>query len=187
MHKLTLTWLEAGQHQAFTWQHSPAHPSGLLRIGRDPSRCDLVLSDPTVSGLHVEIFWQPIANQFFLRNLRDRNPPVINGQLLLSGETALDSGSTIVLGEQLLTAQVTVQAIASMPSVVAATVLLTPEILSSQVALLSSPNSSYGLMCPKCHQVSAYERLSLGCLWCGTSLAAAASVLLSPSAPATSE
>ncbi len=176
MDTLTLTWLEAGHTQSFTLRPPSADQPRIYRIGRDPSRCDVVLSDPTVSGLHVEIFWQPIANQFYLRNLRDRNPPVINHQPLMQGEIALTPGSTILLGNQLLS----VQAIAPLTSPLAPTVLLTPEILPPPLSPLSSSGSSYGLMCPKCHQISAYDRLTAGCIWCGTSLAAAASVLFLP-------
>ncbi|AUT04128.1 peptide-binding protein [Nostoc sp. CENA543] len=39
---------------------------------------------------------------------------------------------------------------------------------------------SYGLECPKCHKVSPVENLQVGCPWCGTSLAAAVSVLVAP-------
>lgn len=176
MQTLTLTWLESGQAQIFTLRPPSDDQPRLYRIGRDPSRCDLVLSDPTVSGLHVEIFWQPIASQFYLRNLRDRNPPVINNQPLMNGEIALTPGSTILLGNQLLS----VQAIAPLASPLVPTMLLTPEALQPQLTPPSSSGPSYGLMCPKCHQISAYERLTAGCLWCGTSLAAAASVLFSP-------
>jgi hypothetical protein len=49
----------------------------------------------------------------------------------------------------------------------------------------STPSSAmqqgvYGLECPKCHRVSPVENLQIGCPWCGTSLAAAASVLMVP-------
>ncbi|HIK07184.1 MAG TPA: FHA domain-containing protein [Trichormus sp. M33_DOE_039] len=39
---------------------------------------------------------------------------------------------------------------------------------------------TYGLECPKCHKVSPPENLQVGCPWCGTSLAAAVSVLVAP-------
>ncbi len=38
----------------------------------------------------------------------------------------------------------------------------------------------YGLECPECHKVSPGENLQIGCHWCGTSLAAAVSVLVAP-------
>ncbi|MFM6005265.1 MAG: FHA domain-containing protein, partial [Sphaerospermopsis kisseleviana] len=34
------------------------------------------------------------------------------------------------------------------------------------------------LDCPKCHKVSPTENLQIGCPWCGTSFAAAVSVLI---------
>jgi hypothetical protein len=37
-----------------------------------------------------------------------------------------------------------------------------------------------GLECPRCQKVSDYSYLEIGCPWCGTSLAAAVSVLVTP-------
>jgi hypothetical protein len=40
--------------------------------------------------------------------------------------------------------------------------------------------AAHGLECPRCRQVSDYSFLNIGCRWCGTSLGAAASVLVVP-------
>jgi len=138
-----------------------------------------VLSHPTVSGLHVEIFYDPQRNGFYLRNLRDSNPPVVDRQKLTQGDVALRQGMSIYLG------QVELQVVAIAPSV-ANTVLVPPIVTTTEpVPPTARPtgsqgSSAYGLMCPKCKQVSPYERLSLGCPWCGTSLAAAVSILMVP-------
>lgn len=43
--------------------------------------------------------------------------------------------------------------------------------------------SASGLECPRCHKVSDYSHLQIGCPGCGTSLAAAVSVLVTPKRP----
>ncbi|MBW4486326.1 MAG: FHA domain-containing protein [Trichocoleus desertorum ATA4-8-CV12] len=180
MYEITLAWTEGEQAETKTlhpWQASKQ--PGAIRIGRDPERCDWVLSHPTVSGLHVEIIFQPEQNQFYLRNLRAQNPPFVDGSRLEQGEVALQVGSKIGLGQL----ELYVTAIAPIKT----TVLLSPQ-LPTLIPTLSSPLvptappalSTYGLQCPKCHQTSRYEYLQSGCPWCGTSLAAAASVILSP-------
>ncbi|MEG4590184.1 FHA domain-containing protein, partial [Microcoleus sp. MOSTC5] len=57
-----------------------------------------VLSNPTVSALHIEILFDS-QQRFLVRNLRDKNPLYINGQPLSQGEAALHQGSVLRLGE----------------------------------------------------------------------------------------
>ena len=99
MNQLTLEWAEAGQlkTQAISDQQPSKNP-GTVRIGRDASLCDVVLSDFTVSPLHAEIFFDPQQQCFSLRNLRDTNPPIVNGLLVPQGQVMLDEGTTIQLG-----------------------------------------------------------------------------------------
>jgi hypothetical protein len=180
MYEITIAWTEGEQEVAKTlhpWQ--ARKQPGVIRIGRDPERCDWVLSHLTVSGLHVEIIFQPGQHQFYLRNLRPQNPPLIDGLRLEEGEVLLQVGSRIGLG-QLELRVVTIAPIKT-------TVLLspplfpnTPDLLSSLTPVVRLSPSAYGLQCPKCHQTSPYAQLQEGCPWCGTSLAAAASVILSP-------
>lgn len=100
VHELTLVWQEAGQaNRRVIYPQQPSRNPGTIRIGRDPARCDLVLSDITVSGLHVEIFFNAQDRNFYVRNLRETNPPLINGQALPRGEQRLHQGSTIRLGQ----------------------------------------------------------------------------------------
>jgi hypothetical protein len=99
MNQLTLEWAEAGQFktQAISDQQLSKNPA-TVRIGRDASLCDVVLSDFTVSPLHAEIFFDPQQQCFYLRNLRDTNPPIVNGLLVPQGQVMLDEGTTIQLG-----------------------------------------------------------------------------------------
>ncbi|HLO88088.1 MAG TPA: FHA domain-containing protein [Nostocaceae cyanobacterium] len=188
MNSLTLHWQEAGQNkiQQILDRQISKNP-GTVRIGRDPLRCDIVLTDPTVSGLHVEIFFHSQQQNFYIRNLRSTNPPYIDGKQLTQGELILSQGSVIYLGQQKL--QVTAVSVDH----IAATVLSTPPVAARQPqpqVNVATPQSGkipitqrqqvYGLECPKCHKVCPVENLQIGCPWCGTSLAAAVSVLVAP-------
>lgn len=215
MNRLTLEWIEAGQvrTQIITDQQ-PSKSRGSFRIGRDPHRCDLVVSHPTVSKLHVEIFFDAQKNGFYLRNLRETNPPLVNEHRVIQGAVALHQGANLLLGELEMqvreiqleqniaptvvaphiarySAQHSAQHSAQQPVVQPYPVAPRQPIAqranhSPQPIAQSSPlpqpaiDLSYGLQCPKCHRVSSYEHLEIGCAWCGTSLAAAQSVLLIP-------
>lgn len=103
MNALTLQWQDAGQIKIQKiHEKQPSKNPGTIRIGRDPVRCDIVLSHPTVSGLHVEIFFNTQQQRFLMKNLREQNPPLVDGQKLVQGEIALREGSIIYLGQQLL-------------------------------------------------------------------------------------
>lgn len=170
MNEITLEWREAGQTKRETiHDNQPSKHPGRIRLGRDPMQCDIVLSDPTVSGLHIEIFFNSQYQSFALHNLRDINPPIVDGRQLNYGEAFLSTGSSIYLGQlELIVTAVSLHTsyhpIAPTQLIVASQSVATPE--------------SYGLQCPSCGKISPYERLDWGCQWCGTSLAAAASVLM---------
>jgi len=117
MQQLTLEWAIANQNlsQTLLLDQSTKTP-GVIRVGRDASRCDVILNHPdpsiekTVSGLHIEIFFNPTTNTFYLRNLtRDRQPPkqpnpvVVDGQKVITEEVPLRVGSQIRLGRMTLT------------------------------------------------------------------------------------
>jgi hypothetical protein len=188
MNALTLQWQDAGQLKTHNiYEQQPSKNPGTVRIGRDPLRCDIVLTDPTVSGLHVEIFFHNQQQSFYIRNLRSQNPPLVDGQQLVQGEKPLHPGSVVYLGQMQL--QVTAITIDSIP----ATILTPPQSSKSPVYqqpivqqihphILTSPvvQGVYGFECPRCHKVSPPENLQIGCPWCGTSLAAAVSVLVAP-------
>jgi hypothetical protein len=169
MNALTLQWHDAGQDKTQNiYEQQPSKNLGTVRIGRDPLRCDIVLSHPTVSGLHVEIFFHHQQQRFYIRNLRSQNPPLIDGRQLVQGEMLLSEGTSISLGQIKL--NVTSVSTASIP----ATILMPPHPPTPP----APPPGVYGLECPKCHKVSPGENLQIGCHWCGTSLAAAVSVLV---------
>ena len=146
MSELILEWKEAGASQTQTISKSTT-------IGRDPARCNVILSHPTVSGLHAMIYFRDADGLFYLRNLRDSNPPVVDGRNLVQGEAPLHQGSRIYLGQ----------------------VMLTVTKVSAH-----GGQGEYGLKCTNvaCGRVSPYDRLKLICPWCGTSLAAAPSVIM---------
>jgi hypothetical protein len=176
MNKITLEWQEAGRIRKETiHDQQPSKHPGTVRIGRDPARCDLVLTDPTVSGLHVEIFFNSVTHSFSLRNLRQSNPPVVDERQIPQGEASLGQGSIIYLGQMEL--KVTAISLAAANNPIPPTILIPPPALA--VANHPAPAVvSYGLQCPNCHRTSPYERIDWGCQWCGTSLAAAVSVLI---------
>ena len=201
MNSLTLQWYDPDQlkvqvHKIYEQQSSKN--AGTFRIGRDPLRCDLVLGNPTVSGLHVEIFFDSHHLGFFIRNLRQSNPPLVDGKQLFENTLPLSEGSTIYLGQQeLKVAAVSIGKVSSVPPTVLAPppapnsqsltppqpIKVQPETQPTQHHHHSTPNgqSLYGLQCPKCSRISSLEHLQVGCPWCGTSLAAALSVLVAPS------
>jgi predicted component of type VI protein secretion system len=148
MSELILEWQEAGTVKTQTVTKSAT-------IGRDPARCNIVLSHPTVSGVHAQIYFRDSDSLFYLRNLRDTNPPVVDRRRLVEGEAPLHQGSTVYLGQVLLTVTKT---------------------------SAHATQEQYGLKCTNaaCGRVSPYDRLKLVCPWCGTSLAAAPSVIMPP-------
>lgn len=187
MNQLTLEWTEAGQirTQTITDQHIGKNP-GTFRIGRDPARCDLVMQHPTVSKLHVELFFAPQQRKVFLRNLRDSNPPLVNRQRVTQ-VAELQPGTSIHLGDL----EIKVKAIQVGAGISSTVVSIRQPVAPQAVAAIHQPQPaapgaqpavelSYGLQCPKCHRISPYDQLEQGCAWCGTSLAAASSVLFVP-------
>jgi eukaryotic-like serine/threonine-protein kinase len=101
IHELTLEWREGGEIKDFTLIESQdSKTPARIRIGRDPQVCNIVVPEASVSALHAEIFFYREKNQFYLRNLRQKNPPILDGQLLLAGEMPLAIGSSLRLGQQ---------------------------------------------------------------------------------------
>ncbi|MFN6468250.1 MAG: FHA domain-containing protein [Nostoc sp. SerVER01] len=190
MNALTLQWHDAGADKTQNiYEQQPSKNPGTVRIGRDPLRCDIVLSNPTVSGLHIEIFFHPQQQRFYVRNLRSQNPPLIDGRQLVQGEMPLAEGTNISLGQIQL--KVTDISTGNIP----ATILMPPQgpVINPHSPVNighhhhyhpatppAPPPGVYGLKCSKCYKVSPPENLQIGCPWCGTSLAAAVSVLVAP-------
>ncbi|MFN6558874.1 MAG: FHA domain-containing protein [Nostoc sp. ChiSLP01] len=190
MNALTLQWHDAGRDNTQNiYEQQPSKNPGTVRIGRDPLRCDIVLSNPTVSGLHIEIFFHPQQQRFYVRNLRSQNPPLVDGRQLVQGEMPLAEGTSISLGQIQL--KVTSVSTDNIP----ATILMPPQppVVNPHSPVNighghhhhsptppTPPPGVYALKCPKCQKVSPPENLQIGCPWCGTSLAAAVSVLVAP-------
>ncbi len=176
MNTLTLQWHDTGQDRVQNiYEQQPSKNPSTVRIGRDPMRCDILLSHPTVSGLHVEIFFHHQQQCFYIRNLRSPNPPIIDGQQLVQGEMPLHEGSIIYLG------QLKLQVIAVTVNNIAPTILTPPQPpIPPSPSASPAPQGVYGLECPNCHKISPVENLQIGCPWCGTSLAASVSVLVEP-------
>ncbi|NJK29622.1 MAG: FHA domain-containing protein [Acaryochloris sp. SU_5_25] len=107
MTELILEWVEEGRSRSERIQpNQPSKNSGTTRLGRDPQRCDIVFTDNSVSGIQAEIFYHAGYQAFYLRSLRDTNPPIVNGQPITTGEVPLSSGNTITLGRIVLNARV---------------------------------------------------------------------------------
>ncbi len=100
MHELILAWTEEGIVKSEKIQaQQPSKYPGVVRIGRDPNQCDIIITHPTVSGLHIEIFFHPRQQNFYLRNLRPSNPPVVDRKNVMTEEVPLIEGSRIYLGQ----------------------------------------------------------------------------------------
>jgi eukaryotic-like serine/threonine-protein kinase len=98
--ELTLEWMEAGQTQRRVIRpNQPSRSPGVVRIGRDPAQCDIVLTDVTVSGLHVEVLFDPQQKRFVVRNLRQNNLPLVDGKALADGTWSLTQGTMLRLGQ----------------------------------------------------------------------------------------
>ncbi|MGB3534341.1 MAG: FHA domain-containing protein [Microcoleaceae cyanobacterium] len=181
MKELTLVWTESDQFHCYkVYQYSSRQDAGKIYIGRDPNRCNLVLSHPTVSGLHIEIYFDQFCDQFHVRNLRTTNPPQIDGQPLTSGEMTLQPGTQLILGQQSLQVHSIINSSLTVPQ----TLLISPSPTPPPVKIQPDSTTQYGLQCSHCHHICTWTQLELSCQWCGTSLAAAESVVLSPDHPA---
>ena len=107
MTELLLEWIEAGVSRSERIQpNQPSKNPGTVRIGRDPQKCDIVLADSSVSGLQAEVYYHQGSQVFYLRSLRDTNPPLVNGQPITNGEVPIGTASTLNLGRVVLNARV---------------------------------------------------------------------------------
>ncbi|MGB3511727.1 MAG: FHA domain-containing protein [Microcoleaceae cyanobacterium] len=109
MYKITLLWQEESQylHQTITSNQVSKIP-GIIRVGREPNLCDLVIKDrtKTVSRLHAEICFDSTTNTFYLNNLTKNfsqpHPIVVDGQKIIHQKAPIRIGSQIFLGKKLL-------------------------------------------------------------------------------------
>lgn len=91
---IILEWQE--DNRTHRRQMDLSNPSQVIRLGRDPNVCDVVFTDPTVSGLQAEIACD--GQGVYLRCLRESNPPWVDGQRLGSLPVPLRTGSVMRLG-----------------------------------------------------------------------------------------
>ncbi|MGF1489324.1 MAG: PrsW family glutamic-type intramembrane protease [Prochloraceae cyanobacterium] len=101
MSKITLSWEEYGEkYSQIINLNDPYHKKpGVVRIGRDPNLCDIILKCPRVSRLHAEIYLAPQDKDFKIKNLRETNPILVDGQKLIRGSLYLSDRATLILGE----------------------------------------------------------------------------------------
>ncbi|MEI6429466.1 MAG: FHA domain-containing protein [Pseudanabaena sp. ELA607] len=162
---LLLDWHEKHGNSPSHHRTFAVNSQKMVKLGRDPMQCDLVIAHPTVSRLHAVIFFcqdpHPInATQpkqgFYLRNLTDHhNSPIVDGKKVDLIDVPLQLHSTINLG------------------------MVRLEV--SQIHLAPT-NEHYGLICPNpaCQYViSAASSIPI-CGKCGRSLAGAMRVVISP-------
>jgi pSer/pThr/pTyr-binding forkhead associated (FHA) protein len=77
---------------------------GRISIGRNPSRCEVVLDDPAVS--HVAAMIESDGASIFVVDLHPTNGTYLNGVRLVSGSrSTLKSGDEIRIGDSKLTFQ----------------------------------------------------------------------------------
>jgi hypothetical protein len=95
---LTLTWNDRGQQKNYTiYSQNDNGVAGRVKLGRNPSQCDLLFADRTVSGVNAEIYFDCQLQKFLLSNLRAINPPFLDRQKVVS-TTDLHSGVVLYLG-----------------------------------------------------------------------------------------
>jgi hypothetical protein len=203
MLKLELNWQELGKSQQRTIDpNTRTLTPGEFRIGRDPQKCDLLLKDRSVSALNASIVFSQHPEKVRLINHRDTNPPLVDGSVVL-GTTELDGEREVYFGQILVKVRVYDDS-AIDPTIVVARVppvrQTPPTPASHPRAAIGSPPqqyqqpqyqqppavsppapvvaTEYGLECSHCHRVSQFQHLKLCCPWCGTSLAAARSIIV---------
>ena len=188
MNQLTLEWQESGQVKTHTIQESQTnnHPV-TFRIGRDPAQCDLVLADERISRLHIEIFFLPDWQRFYLRNLKPQNPPCIDGGYLIQGEVALHRDTVISLGQtELKVVDITITNEVNLP-IIPPTVIATETV--EKFAMTSSgqfteplksltSNPANSLQCSNCEAIWPQNMRNSSCPRCGYFLVDAKSVVV---------
>ena len=75
--------------------------SGGLTIGRDPSACQIVVSEASVSREHAVI--RPNGSTLTIKNLSGTNPTFVNDRAIQ--ETSLKSGDKVKVGESVFTVE----------------------------------------------------------------------------------
>lgn len=147
MKELVLTW-NNGTQSRIVRSNQPGIVTNRFRIGRDPLTCDLVLpsvtqEDLSVSKLHVELYFDPDRDRFYLHNLKGAsNPPKLYGQLVYDAPVAIDQNGVLQLGKR--------------EFVIA--LVVSEEVTAPRTAPLESTSPEIKpLVCPHCHTGYTYE------------------------------
>ena len=156
MYKITLLWQEDTQWLSQTINSNQVTKiPGIIRIGREPSLCDIVIKDTTktVSRLHAEICFDSTTNTFYLNNLTKNfskpNPIVVDGQKIIDRKAPLRIGSQMFLGQKLLKVK-TIKVKRKLPPIT-----------------INSP--IYGIKCI-CGKILPYSYLEIFCPLCGRTI-----------------
>ena len=193
MNEIIISWEEQDTTKTKTIKEiQPSKNPGTVRLGREPANCDITFDDPSVSRLHVEIFYNSQDNKFYLRNLKASNPPIVDKKLIVKyAEVVLNNNSLICLGQTKIKVIYNANNIFTSP-----TILQSPIPLNNNSTVLSPPDASqlkelatkpkrsiFGanyLVCPNpnCGKLVSIEKLNIGCSWSGTSLADAKSIIV---------
>ena len=67
------------------------------RVGRDGSRCEIIIAEPRVSSLHASVKLE--NGQFFVRDENSNNGTTVNGARIAAGQwTPVPNGSLLRFG-----------------------------------------------------------------------------------------
>jgi tetratricopeptide (TPR) repeat protein len=133
-YELTLEWTQ--NNQTFTRIISPNQATkvpNVIRIGRDPTLCDVVIEDNDckISRLHIEIFFNQTINAFYLRNATINQPQenivLVDGELIRDQEVPLGINSVIQL-RALLLRVINISVIQTPIDSIASTVVIPPTV-----------------------------------------------------------
>ncbi len=109
MNEIIISWQEKDLTKTKTIRElQPSKNPGTVRLGREPSNCDIIFGDPSISRVHVEIFYNNQYDKFYLRNLKSNNPPIVDNELVVKpAEVVLNNNSVICLGQTKLKLSIT--------------------------------------------------------------------------------
>tara|TARA_R110000868_G_scaffold164359_3_gene396858 strand:+ start:3677 stop:5986 length:2310 start_codon:yes stop_codon:yes gene_type:complete len=74
-----------------------------IRIGRDPSKCDIVLPDPEVSGVHAIV--RKLGSDLHIEDLQSGNGTLLNGERVNKAE--IHNGDEFLIGSTTFTVKIT--------------------------------------------------------------------------------
>ena len=140
INRLKLSWSGEGISKSASLFEGRAYFAG-----RDHKKCEVICSDPHISGQQLEIKFK--AGFFYATNIGRGQPVIAQGHRMGSGQRArLSKGAVLELGRDSTKISLKVDSIASI-------------------------NASFVVICPKCNRPVDLEWRN--CPWCGQNLAGA--------------